>query len=132
LAQELRDIIEQAKKSNVKNLPVSIAKSLKDSDGLLAISHPKYKLSDLISSDDVRGKLERLIREQRHITKLKNHRLSPRRHILLVGPQEQVKHSQHQYLQGCLISRCFKYDSIHSLQNLWVSHLQNYDKFLMP
>ena len=31
-----------------------------------------------------------------------------------------------------LISRCFKYDSIHSLQNLWVSYLQNYDKFLMP
>ncbi len=86
LAQELRDIIEQAKKSNVKNLPVSIAKSLKDSDGLLAIGHPKNKLSDLISSDDVREKLERLVREQRHITKLKNHGLSPRRHILLVGP----------------------------------------------
>ncbi len=39
LAQELHGIIAQAKKSNVKNLPVSIAKSLKDSDGLLAISN---------------------------------------------------------------------------------------------
>ncbi len=30
--------------------------------------------------------MERLVREQRHITKLKNHELSPRRHVLLVGP----------------------------------------------
>lgn len=86
LAQELRDIIEQAKKSSNKNIPISIANSIKDSNDLLQISHPNFKLNDLISSDDIKNKLERLIREQRYMTKLKNHGLSPRRHILLVGP----------------------------------------------
>ncbi len=86
LAEELRKIVEQAKKSVNSNLPVSIATSIKDSHGLLAISHPKLKLSNLISPDKVKKKLERLIREQRHMTKLKNHGLLPRRHILLIGP----------------------------------------------
>lgn len=86
LAQEVRVIVEKAKTSTNNNLPVSIAKSIKDSNGLLAISHPKFKLNDLISPDEIKEKLERLIREQRHMTKLKNHGLSPRRHILLVGP----------------------------------------------
>jgi len=86
LAKELRDIVEEAKKSNFKKLPVSIAKSLKDSSGLLSTSHPTLKLTNLIASSELKGKLERLIREQRHMSTLKNHGLSPRRKILLVGP----------------------------------------------
>ncbi len=85
-AQELRDIVEQAKKSYNKNLPISIAKSLKDSSGLLATTHPKLRLNDLIAPNELKQKLERLIHEQRQMTKLKNHGLSPRRRILLVGP----------------------------------------------
>lgn len=86
LAQELRGIVEDAKRKSFNKLPVSIAKSLKDSSGLLSTSHPSIKLSNLIASDDLKSKLERLIREQRHMAKLKNHGLSPRRKVLLVGP----------------------------------------------
>ena len=86
LAQELRDIVEHAKRKSFNSIPVSIAKSLKDSSGLLSTSHPSVRLSNLITSDDLKGKLERLIREQRHMAKLKNHGLSPRRKVLLVGP----------------------------------------------
>jgi len=86
LAQDLRDIVEAAKKKNFNKLPVSIAKSLKDSSGLLSTSHPNLKLSNLIASDELKSRLERLIREQRHMAKLKNHGLSPRRKVLLVGP----------------------------------------------
>lgn len=86
LAQEVRDIVEQAKISNTKSSLVSIANGIKDHSDLLAVSHPKIKLSDLIAPDEIKKKLERLIREQRHMMMLKNHGLSPRRHILLVGP----------------------------------------------
>lgn len=86
LALELRDIVEQAKISSNKNLPISIAKSLKDSNDLLSISHPKLKLNDLISTEEIKNKLKRLIQEQKHAAKLKNHGLSPRQHILLAGP----------------------------------------------
>ena len=86
LAIELRNIIEKAKKSSKAPLPISIAKGLKDSTGLLYATTPKSKLADLITSDNVKNKLERFIKEQRHIPKLKNHGLSPRRKILLAGP----------------------------------------------
>lgn len=86
LAQELRDIVEKAKKNSNKNLPVSIARGVQDSTGLLFTSHPKHRLADLIAKEEVKLKLVRLIHEQRFMTKLKNHGLSPRRKIMLVGP----------------------------------------------
>jgi SpoVK/Ycf46/Vps4 family AAA+-type ATPase len=85
IAQELRDIVENAKRKNFNKLPVSIASNIKDSTGLLSVSHPKLKFANLIVSDDVKAKLERIVREQRHLAKLKNHGLSPRRKLLLVG-----------------------------------------------
>ncbi|WP_442497533.1 AAA family ATPase [Methylobacter sp. sgz302048] len=86
IAQELRDIIERAKKAGKQNIPISIAKSIKDSSGLLATSYPKLRLSDLIAPDNLKQQLERLINEQRHMMMLRNHGLSPRRRLLLVGP----------------------------------------------
>ena len=56
LAKELRDIVELAQKKSNKNhnAPVSIAKSVQDDSGLLFSSHPKNKLVDLISSDELK------------------------------------------------------------------------------
>lgn len=85
IAQELRDIVEGAKRKSLNNIPVSIANGIKDSTGLLVVSHPKLKLANLIVSDDIKAKLDRLIREQRHLEKLKNHGLAPRRKLLLAG-----------------------------------------------
>lgn len=88
LAQELRDIVELAKKkaNSNRNTPISIAKGIQDNNGLLFVSHPKNKLVDLITKDELKIRLVRLIREQKLSTKLKSHGLSPRRKILLVGP----------------------------------------------
>lgn len=86
LAQELRDIVELAKKKKNNFSTISIAKGIQDSAGLLSVSNPKFKLADLIANDEIKLKLERLVREQRFMTKLKNHGLSPRRRVLLVGP----------------------------------------------
>ncbi|ODN65403.1 AAA family ATPase [Methylophaga muralis] len=85
LALELRDIVEKAKKSRTST-PISIAKGIKDSTGLLYATSPKVKLVDLVTSTDVKDKLIRIVREQRHLAKLKNHGLSARRKILLAGP----------------------------------------------
>jgi len=86
LAQELRDIVEKARKQSKVGNAVSIAKGLKDSSGLLYATTPKLRLSDLIAPPEVKDRLQRVIREQRHMAKLKNHGLSPRRKLLLVGP----------------------------------------------
>lgn len=88
LAQELRDLVELSRKKTVsaKNNPISIAKGIQDVSGLLFASEPKNRLSELITKDELKQKLVRLIREQQFMTKLKSHGLSPRRKILLVGP----------------------------------------------
>lgn len=85
LAQELKSLVDKAKKKSRENLPVSIASSIKDSTGLLSTSHPKLRFSDLIVSSEVKGRLERLVKEQKHLVTLKNHGLSPRRKLLLAG-----------------------------------------------
>ena len=86
LALDLRDIVEKAKKQAKSTVPISIAKGLKDTSGLLYATSPHLRMENLITSIEVKDRLTRVIREQRHLAKLKNHGLSPRRRILLVGP----------------------------------------------
>lgn len=85
LAQELKQLVDKAKKKSLDNLPVSIASSVKDSTGLLTTSHPKLRFNDLIVSPNVKIRLERLVKEQKHFSTLKNHGLSPRKKLLLAG-----------------------------------------------
>lgn len=86
LAQELRDIVEKARKRPRTGHAVPIAKALKDTSGLLSATTPRLRLGDLVAPHDVKDRLARVIREQRHASKLKNHGLQPRRKLLLVGP----------------------------------------------
>ena len=86
LALELRDIVEKAKKQVKSAVPVSIAKGHKDATGLLYATTPQVRLGDLVTTDEVRERLTRVIREQRHLGMLKSHGLTPRRRLLLVGP----------------------------------------------
>jgi SpoVK/Ycf46/Vps4 family AAA+-type ATPase len=85
LAQELKQLINKAKKTSLSNLPVSISSGVKDSTGLLTTSHPKLRFNDLIVSSNVKDRLDRLVKEQKHLSTLKNHGLSPRRKLLLAG-----------------------------------------------
>ena len=89
IAQEIRELVDRAKKAKSKkadNSPVHITKGVQDASGLLSTSYPKNKLNELITSDEIKAQLQRLIKEQKHMVKLKSHGLSPRRKVLLVGP----------------------------------------------
>lgn len=86
LALEIRDIVQRARKRAKSATPISIAKGLKDASGLLYATTPHARLNDLVTRPEIKEQLTRVIREQRHITKLKSHGLSPRRKLLLVGP----------------------------------------------
>ena len=86
LAEELRDMVQKARKRVTSSQPISIAKGLKDTSGLLYAVTPRTRLADLVTTDEVREKLLRVVREQRHLGTLKNHGLAPRRKLLLVGP----------------------------------------------
>jgi len=90
VAQELRDLVMKSKKKHslakVEGTPTPISNAIKDTSGLLKAEHPKYRLGDLIAENKLSSKLERLVREQKHFSKLRNHGLQPRHKLLLVGP----------------------------------------------
>lgn len=87
LAEELRELIDQAKTRRPvrANAPIPINRPRGDLASLLRVSYPATRLSDLIVTRQVDQSLRRIVKEQRHLTKLLQYGLSPRRKILLVG-----------------------------------------------
>jgi SpoVK/Ycf46/Vps4 family AAA+-type ATPase len=90
LAEELRALIDEAKsKGQVRAHPsleaVPISRPRGDLGELLAVSYPKLRLSDMVLSKDLATQLHRIMREQRHASRILEHGLNPRRKLLLVG-----------------------------------------------
>lgn len=89
LAQELRDMIDAAKSrlsAGQTSSPYSIAKPRGELANLLRVSYPKNRLGELVLDKTVEAQLSRIIKEQRLFTRIREHGLSPRRKLLLVGP----------------------------------------------
>ncbi|TKC97102.1 AAA family ATPase [Polyangium fumosum] len=90
LAQELRELIDAAKAKGPSprgaRAPVPVVQPRGELAGLLGVSYPKTRLSDMVLEPSLRTRLDRILLEQRQCEKLLAHGLSPRRKILLVGP----------------------------------------------
>ena len=91
-AQELRDLVDRAK-TRAPQLPpskapppVPLAQPMGELAGLLAVSYPKTRLADMALAEGLRGRLERVILEQRQRGWLLSHGFSPLRKLLLLGP----------------------------------------------
>lgn len=92
LAEELLNLLDRAKTKlandkSGKLVPLaSAAKNRTDLGNLLNVSQPAYRLSDVVLDESAFAQLQRLVREQRMVSRIKEHGLSPRRKVLLVGP----------------------------------------------
>lgn len=86
LAEELRDLIDEAKRRRGPGQPVPISRPRGELANLLAVSYPKSRLGDMVLDSDLEQQIQRVIREQRHAAKILKHGLSPRRKLLLMGP----------------------------------------------
>jgi SpoVK/Ycf46/Vps4 family AAA+-type ATPase len=87
LATELRDLIDDAKKKGSRgNKPIPLAQPKGELSELLTVQYPQEHLQQMVLSETVERKLQRVLREQRHNERLKVHGLAPRRKLLLVGP----------------------------------------------
>jgi len=87
LAEELRGLIDEAKnrRATRSNQPIPISRPRGELASLLRVSYPKARLGDLVVADRISASLQRIVKEQRHLSKLLEHGLSPRRKVLLVG-----------------------------------------------
>lgn len=86
LAEELRALIDDAKRRHGLNQPIPISKPRGELAGLLSVSYPKVRLADMVLAADLELQIQRVIKEQRHTARILEHGLSPRRKLLLVGP----------------------------------------------
>lgn len=89
LAEELRALIDKAKAQRPAGQfrkPTPIGQPRGELASLLNVSYPQARLGDMILDDSVAQRLQRIIREQRHHAKIREHGLHPRRKLLLVGP----------------------------------------------
>ena len=92
LAEELRDMIDSAKArlghdGSGKLVPIgSATKPRGELANLLSVTYPANRLSDMVLDEKASHQLHRIIKEQRLLARIKEHGLSPRRKLLLVGP----------------------------------------------
>lgn len=89
VAQELRELIDAAKAASAKEgrqlRPVPVVQPRGDLAGLLAVSYPAQRLSDLVVDSRVREALERVISEQRQEGRLREYGFEPLNSLLFVG-----------------------------------------------
>lgn len=90
LAQEIRELIDQAKASKSviekKSDPIPLVQPKGDLANLVSVRYPDTRLSDMILTSDLEFRLKRVLTEQRQGKRLREHNLTPRRKLLLVGP----------------------------------------------
>lgn len=90
LAEELRDMIDAAKArvlpSDSEGKLVPLARPRGELANLLTVSYPKNRLSDMVLDAEMAEQLGRIMKEQKHHSRIREHGLSPRRKLLLVGP----------------------------------------------
>lgn len=79
LARDIRDLIDKSR--NGKVIPLN-----KELNELLHNATSDYRLSNLVVSEELRTRIERILREFKQRERLRNHGLSNRRKILLAGP----------------------------------------------
>jgi len=90
LAEELRDMIDAAKArvspDDVAGKLVPLARPRGELANLLTVSYPKNRFADMVLDAEVAEQLGRIMKEQKHHSRIREHGLSPRRKLLLVGP----------------------------------------------
>ena len=86
LAEELRALIDDAKERRGASPPVPIGRPRGELANLLEASYPKARLGGMILTKALADQIRRVIKEQRHASRIVEHGLSPRRKLLLTGP----------------------------------------------
>jgi AAA+ superfamily predicted ATPase len=85
LVQKARDLQRSGRPAGGQT-PIPLARPRSELQGLVDSAYPKVTLARMVLSEDIRGRLDRVVRQQQERTKLRDHGQAPATHILLVGP----------------------------------------------
>ncbi|MEJ2790997.1 MULTISPECIES: ATP-binding protein [unclassified Pseudoxanthomonas] len=85
LVQRARDRQRRSKLTSGQTA-IPLARPRGELQGLLEAGYPKTSLASMVLTDEVRHRLERVVREQSERARLRDYGLAPTTHLLLVGP----------------------------------------------
>jgi len=89
VADELKELVQEVRRKQKEQKvggSVPIARPTGEMAGLLAVTYPKIRLNEMVLSPEIRKRLEKVTREYRQQSRLREYGLAPRRKLLLVGP----------------------------------------------
>lgn len=86
LADEVKHLVDNAKSGLLKKRTIQFNRPSEDLRGLLSVNYPQQRLSDIVLTDFLRKKIDRIILEYRHIDRIEQHGLIPKRKLILIGP----------------------------------------------
>lgn len=86
LAADIRKMIDSARSKARSSEPVPISSPPGELEDLLSMTMPQLRFSDMVLTERLTKRLQRILNEQRQIQKIRSHGLDPRRKLLLSGP----------------------------------------------
>lgn len=90
LAVDIRDMIDAARAriaaDEQSGKLVPLVRPRGELAVLLTVAYPKCRLADMVLDAHLSSQIERILKEQRLLSRIREHGLSPRRKLLLVGP----------------------------------------------
>jgi SpoVK/Ycf46/Vps4 family AAA+-type ATPase len=86
LADEVKRLVDTAKNGRLKKKTLPFNRPNEELRGLLSVVYPQKRLSDIILTEQLKKKIDRVLMEYRHIDHVEQHGLIPKRKLILIGP----------------------------------------------
>ena len=85
-ADEVKNLVNNAKSGRLKKQTIPFNRPSDELRGLLSVTYPEKRLADIILTEPLRKKIGRILLEYRHIDRIEQHGLIPKRKLILIGP----------------------------------------------
>jgi SpoVK/Ycf46/Vps4 family AAA+-type ATPase len=89
LARTVKALVDRSRRTMLPSTgprAVPITRPEGELSTLLTVSYPKVRLADMVLTEEIKSRLERVLTENRAADRLRSHGLEPRRRLLLAGP----------------------------------------------
>jgi len=85
-ADEVKNIVNSSKSKQLKKQTIPFNRPSEELRGLLSVVYPEIRLSDIILTESLQKKIERILLEYRYIDSIEQYGLIPKRKLILIGP----------------------------------------------
>jgi len=85
-ADEVKNLVNSAKSGRLRKQTIPFNRPSEELRGLLSVAYPEKRLSDIILTESLQKKINRVLLEYRHAERIGQHGLVHKRKMILIGP----------------------------------------------